>query len=958
VRLLLRRGQTTEARHVHERLIHALGETGIAPSPGSLKLERELQGDRPEHLPSGTVTFLLTDVEGSIRHWEHDAETMRAALARHDGLLEAEIAGCSGTVVKKREEGDGLFAVFGRASDGVVAACRIQRALLAEPWDTATPIRVRTALHTGDARPQDGDYLGPVVTRCARLRAAAHGGQILLSQATYDLVHDSLPAGIELRELGEYRLRELSQPARVFQAAAEGLPADFPPLRTWDASLVPPPGGSALPVVPSALIGRDRELAIGRELLRRDDVRLLTLTGPPGTGKTRLSLQLATDVGDHFADGVHFVALAPLSGFALVPLAIGQALGLQESGTRSLDDVLKDHLRPKQLLLVLDNFEHVQAAAPFVAELLETAPRLKVLVTSRAPLHLRAEREFPVPPLALPNPDALLPASALAQYPALALYAERARAVKLDFELTEANAPTVAEICARLDGLPLAIELAAARSKLLPPHAMLARLGRRLPLLIGGAWDLPARQRTLLGAIGWSHDLLEKADQRLFRRVSVFVGGWTVAAAEMCCNPRAEDLSVAVLDGVASLLDKSLVRQETPSDAEPRFGMLETIREYGLYQLEASGEGPEMRDRHLDYYLALAEDADAGLLGPEQVSWCDRLEAEHANIRSAFAWVLTALDEGVPATSGLTRAATRLEAGIRLADALEQFWMLRGHSRETWHQVMRLIAHTPVHTAARARILVVGGYMAHCLLDHEVAVRFADEGLAICRMLGDARQLAVALTRRGVMAIWQGDHADAAAWLGEARALFREHGGEHRSGIEHPIAAFLAQAMHNQGNHAAAYALYEESLAEARGRGDRHAAAYALRHIARLHLEAGDADRAVAFLRESLSPLRELRDRRCTPASLETLAYAVGRRDQWADAVRLFAAAEAMRDATGMPLMRTDRARQVSELALLESRLGRDVLAGAWASGRVMSLNQAIDYALEASLARGPRPDG
>ena len=952
VRLLLRRGQPTDARRVYERLIQALRDLNIEPSPGSLKLEREIDTERPEHLPTGTVTFLLTDIEGSMRSWEQDSETMRTALVRHDQLLAAGIRDHNGTIIKKRGEGDSLFAVFGRASDAVVAACNIQQRLLAESWVTATPIRVRMALYTGEAHPQDGDYLGTVVNRCARLRAAAHGGQVLLAQATHDLVRRTLPASIKLTDLGEHQLRDFIQPERVFQATEADMPTDFPPLRisdTWPAVPRRPP---AFPIEPSALIGREREIAAGRDLLLRDDVRLLTLTGPPGTGKTRLGLQLATDLRDQFADGAYFVALAPISSPELVTWAVGRELGLQESGNRPLIDILKDYLSAKELLLVLDNFEHVLPAASLVAELLERSPGLTVLVTSRAPLHLRAEHEFPVPPLALPDPRSLPSVDALAQVAAVALYVERAVAVKPDFVLTEANARAVAEICTRLDGLPLAIELAAARSKVLPPKAMLARLGRRLPLLVGGAHDLPARHQTLRSAITWSHDLLDKTDQRLFRRLSVFVGGWTVQAAEACCNARA-DLSMEVLDGVASLLDKSLVRQEIPADAEPRFAMLETIREYALDQLDASGEGPEIRDRHLDYYLALAEEADVGLLGPQQVAWCDRLEAEHDNIRAAFGWVLTTLEGAVASTLGLTHAATRLEAGIRLADSLELFWMLRGHSRENWQRVMRLISLTPPHTAARARILVVGGYMAHCLLEHETAVRLADEGLTIWREIGDARQIAVALTRRGVMAIWQGDHVGAAAYLTEARSLFHELGGEQQSGIEHPIAVFLAQAVQGQGDHTGAYALYEESLAEARARGDRHAAAYALRHLARLHLGAGDAERAVACLRESLSPLRDLRDRRCTPACLEALAYGVGRRDQWAAATRLFAAAEAMRDATGMPLMRTDRARQESERALLEGHLGRDAFATAWAEGRMMSLEQAIGYALEASLARG-----
>jgi predicted ATPase/class 3 adenylate cyclase len=952
VRLLLRRGQPLDARRVYERLLQDLRELSIQPSPGTLKLERELDTDRPEHLPTGTVTFLLTDIEGSMRNWEQDSETMRVALVRHDQLIAVGIRDHNGTVIKKRGEGDSLFAVFARPSDAVVAACGIQRALLAESWATATPIRVRMALYTGEAHPQDGDYLGTVVNRCARLRAAAHGGQILLAQATYNLVHGALPADITLTDLGEHQLRDFLRPERVFQATGAGMPASFPPLRISDTWPAVPRRAPTFPIEPSPLIGREREMAAGRDLLLRDDVRLLTLTGPPGTGKTRLSLQLAGDLRDQFADGAYFVALAPISSPELVTWAIGRELGLQESGNHPLLDVLRDYLAGRELLLVLDNFEHVLPAAGLVAELLERSPGLTVLVTSRAPLHLRAEHEFPVPPLALPDPGVLPSVETLAHVAAVALYVERAVAVKPDFALTEANAGAVAEICRRLDGLPLAIELAAARSKILPPQAMLARLGRRLPLLVGGPHDLPARHQTLRSAITWSHDLLDKTEQRLFRRLSVFVGGWTVQAAEACCNARA-DLSIEILDGIASLLDKSLVRQEAPGDAEPRFVMLETIREYALDQLDASGEGPEIRDRHLDYYLGLAEEADAGLLGPQQVAWCDRLEAEHDNIRAAFGWVLTTLEGGVASTPGLTRAAARLEAGIRLADSLELFWMLRGHSRENWQLVMRLIAQTPPDTAARARILVVGGYMAHCLLEHYTAVRLADEGLAIWRGLGDARATAVALTRRGVIAIWQGDHAGAAAYLTEARALFRQLGGEQQSGIEHPIAVFLAQAMQEQGDHTGAYSLYEESLREARGRGDRHAAAYALRHLARLHLEAGDPERAAACLRESLSPLRDLRDRRCTPACLETLAYVVGRRKQWVAATRLFAAAEAMRDATGMPLMRTDRTRQESERAVLEGRLGHDAFAAAWAEGRTMNLEQAIGYALDASLADG-----
>jgi predicted ATPase/class 3 adenylate cyclase len=951
VRLLLRRGQPAAARTVYDRLIESLDDLGIDPAPGVLKLERELIAERPEHLPTGTVTFLLTDIDGSQRFWEQDPEAMRDAMVRHDDLLAAGIGEHNGIIVRMHGEDDSCFAVFSRPSDAVAAACTLQRALTAERWPTPTAIRVRMALNTGEVEVYDGDYVGLAVHRCARLRSAAHGGQILLAQATYDLIHDALPSGIELIDLGEHQLRDFIHPERILQIAGNGLLRDFPTLWGTGTGRTVRPNAPILPVTPSPLIGREHELEAVGDLLLRDDVRLVTLTGPPGTGKTRLGLQLASDLRDQFADGVFFVALASISSPELVEPMIGHALRLQEGGSRPLIDILKDHLRERQLLLVLDNFEHILPAAVLVAELLEASPRLKMLVTSRAVLHVRAEHEFPVPPLALPDQHALPPLADLAQCAAVALFTERAAAARPAFALTEENAASIAEICNRLDGLPLAIELAAARTRLLPPQAMLARLGRRLPLLIGGARDLPARQQTLRGAIAWSHDLLDETEQRLFRRLSTLVGGWTVPTAEVMCDAHA-DLSVSVLDCVASLVDKSLVRQEGLSDGDPRFGMLETIREYGLDQLETSGEGPEMRDRHLDHYLTLAEEADAGLVGPQQVTWCDRLEAEHDNIRAALEWVLAALDSNTGGTSGLVRAGTRLEAGIRLADALELFWMLRGHVRENWPRLADLVAHVPERSASRATILVVAGSAAHCLLDLDAAIRMADEAVDIWRELDDARGLASALTRRGVFAISRGDHVRAEAWLAEARSLFHESGGERRSGIEHPVAAFLAQAVQNQGDHERAYALYAEAHLEAQARGDRHAAAYALRHLGRLHLGRGQGEHAVSCLREGLPALLALKDRRCTPPSLEALAYGIRLRGQPSDATRLFAAAEAIRETTGMPLMPTDRAHQECERALLELQLGRGPFMAALAEGRAMSLEQAIGHALDVAADR------
>ncbi|HEX2187131.1 MAG TPA: AAA family ATPase, partial [Chloroflexota bacterium] len=549
-------------------LLTAWSDGGNLPTRAGARCRNQRAADprmlRMAELPSGTVTFLLTDIEGSTALWERDPEAMRVALARHDALMTAGIEAHSGVVVKSRGEGDSVFGVFARASDAVAAAIDLQRVLQAEAWPTEAPLRVRMALHTGEAELRAGDYYGVAVNRCARLRAAEHGGQILLSGATRDLLERELPAGVGLRDLGEHRLTALRRPERVFQVVIPGLPADFPPLRSLDTLT------NNLPRQLTSFIGREAEIELARSRLLREDVHLLTLTGPGGTGKTRMALHLARLVADYFPDGVVFVALAPVQDPRLVASAIAQELGLQEAGNRPLQESLKDWLRDKRLLLVLDNFEHILAAAPLVADLLATCPRLKVLVTSRAVLHLTGEHQFSVPPLRLPDRAPLPPLERLSRYEAVHLFIDRAQSVKADFAVTSENAPAVAEICHRLDGLPLAIELAAAWIRLLSPQAMLARLERRLPLLTGGARDLPARQQTLRGAIAWSYDLLDEPEQRLFRRLAIFVGGCTLEAAEAVAgSPDSGELELGVLDGLGLLAEHSLLRQGAGPEGEP-----------------------------------------------------------------------------------------------------------------------------------------------------------------------------------------------------------------------------------------------------------------------------------------------------------------------------------------------------------------------------------------------------
>src|SRR5215207_8246865 len=477
-------------------------------------------------LPSGTVTFLFTDIEGSTRLWERDPDAMRAAVARHDDLLGSAVQDHHGFLYKHVD--DAVQAAFLRPTDALSAALTAQRALAEECWAETGPLRVRMALHAGEASPDPlGDYHQVAcLNRLARLLAAGHGGQILLTEVVRHQVGGVLPTGVSLIDLGKHRLRDLLEPEQVSQAVIAGLPDHFPPLKSLERH------PTNLPIQPNPLVGREAELVTLSDLLMHEDVRLVTLTGVGGTGKTRLALQVAADLLDRFDDGAFFVDLAPLADPAFVLPTIAATLGIREAGDRSLRDSLVAYLTGKHLLLLLDNFEHLLAASSVVADLLAACAELKVLATSRAPLHVRAEREFPVPAMALPDPAGPPALHRLAEVAAVTLFVQRAQAAKPDFALTAENAAAVADLCVRLDGLPLAIELAAARVKLLPLPALLTRLERRLPVLTGGPRDLPARQRTLRDTIAWSHDLLSPQEQTLFRQLSVFAGGATLEAVE------------------------------------------------------------------------------------------------------------------------------------------------------------------------------------------------------------------------------------------------------------------------------------------------------------------------------------------------------------------------------------------------------------------------------------------
>src|SRR5690348_9590868 len=649
-------------------------------------------------LPSGTVTLLFTDIEGSPRLLRRVGDAYADLLAEHRRLLAEAFEQHRGSIVDS--EGDAFFVAFASARDAVAGAEAAQRALAEHPWPGDEELRVRMGLHTGEPRVVDGRYVGLDVHHAARVMAAGHGGQVLLSESTRALLDD----GTRLSDLGEHRLKDLSQPQRLYQLDLDGLPVEFPPLKTLDNR------PTNLPVQPNELIGRERELEEAAALLT-NGLRALTLTGPGGTGKTRLALQLAADVVEHFPDGVFFVSLAPVRDWELVSPTIARTLGLREQPGETYAETLTGYLRDKRMLLLLDNFEQVLVAAPAIAGLSATAPELRVLATSRTPLHLSGERTYSVPPLGLPE--------------SVTLFADRAHAATAEFEIADDNEQAVAEICRRLEGLPLAIELAAPRVRTLPPQALLNRLDQRLQLLTGGAQDLDERQRTLRATIEWSYDLLLGEEKTLFARLACFVGGCRIDAADALCDPDGS-LGLDVLDGLGSLVEKSLLRQRPDPDGEPRFWMLETIREFGLELLEGSGELPEARRRHAEWYLGLAERADVDSRTGDQAAIFDLLEAEHANVREAIEWA---------------RGAGERELLLGLATALWEFWATRGHiaeGRGVLEEALREAEQRPARSLLGLCILRSMSGRSEGLLED------AQAALEACEALGDDYSLAQA----------------------------------------------------------------------------------------------------------------------------------------------------------------------------------------------------------------------
>jgi predicted ATPase/class 3 adenylate cyclase len=819
-------------------------------------------------LPEGTVTFLFTDIEGSTELLKQLRDQYKVLLGEHRDILRAAFEKWGGREVDT--QGDAFFVAFPRATDAVNAAADIQRALAVHGWPEGVEVQVRMGLHTGEPWIAEEGYVGMDVHRAARIAHVGHGGQVLLSESTTALVRDDLPYGISLKDLGSHRLKDLRRSRHIHQLAISGLISDFPPLKSLDAH------PHNLPIQPTPLIGREEELRKAQDLLLGPEVRLLTLTGPGGIGKTRLGLQLAAGLSEHFPDGVFFVPLTPITRTELVIPTIAQTAGVRELGDEPILETLIRSIESQRILFLLDNFEHLMPAVSNVGQLLERCLHIKILVTSREVLHLRWEYEFLVNPLALPETLIESPLEQLSRSPAANLFVQRARAVERDFTLTGENALAVGGICERLEGLPLAIELAAARVKFLPPQAMLRRLtdtdgGSSLGLLRGGARDLPERHRTLYATIDWSYQLLSPKEQNLFQNLSVFSGGFSLQAVEkVCCFPDGEvtanldkSSEFDVMEGTASLLDKSLIRQES-FVADPRYAMLEMIREYAMMKMKESGQEREIRRRHAHYFLTLAEEAKDQLQGPDQSVWLERLEKDVNNLRSALRWFLERTQDEDEFRGEAEKA------GLRMASALVLFWDTHGYLTEGQRWLSEMLGISDVACKERVDALIGLACFAMRLSGISDVLQYYEEGLTLARSLGYTTGMAQALD--GLAYIHQLGGADDAMVQdlhSESLQLWRQLGDQRG------IASALGPLAHRA---AARYefdkatTLFSESLFLFQEVGDQREVAGALWNLGQIELRRGRYEKSTDLLNQSLELYRDLKDTHGIATQLRCLA--------------------------------------------------------------------------------------
>ena len=904
--------------------------------------------DRP--VTSGTFTFLFSDIEGSSRlEQEVGTDAYAVLLAQHRAILRAAFDGHGGA--EQGTEGDSFFVVFPSAVESVRAAIEAQRDLAAAVWPDGRAVKVRMGVHTGEVSRSVDGYVGIDINRAARIAAAGHGGQVLVSTATRGLVGETLPTGVTWRELGTYRLRDFPEPERLSQLVIDGLQADFPALRTADAR------PNNLPSTVTSFVGRERELTEARLLL--GTARLLTVTGLGGIGKTRFAIELAHRAGVDFPDGTFFVPFEPVDDPILVPGTIARTVGIVEGGARQPLDLLKELMAGQRVLLVLDNFERLTAAAPIIGDLLRAAPGLRFVVTSRAVLHLSGEQEFPLEGLTVPpdlarlNPSELVgrtgsvarttAGEGLLTYSAVRLFVERAMAARPSFGLDASNASTVARICARLDGVPLAIELAAARIRLLPPDAILTRLERQFELLASSARDVPERQRTLRGAIAWSYDLLAEPHQHLLDRLSCFIGGCDLETAERVCGP-ADELGVDVFDGIAELADQSLVRRSEAGD-DIRFTIPETIRQFAFERLQARGETDEIRRRHAEAFLDLASTAAAELSGADQRRWVERLEREHENMRAALAWATEA-----PAP----------QIALGLAFSLWRFWQKRGHLIEARRRLDEIAAKpwAQEEPVPYARFLEALGGIAYWQGDFQGAVRPYRAALDIWRKLGDRAEIANALYNlaftynidaNGQSETYVYDLSQGRELLAESLAIFREIGDVR--GIGNVLWAMGSADMF-AGRFDEALPVFAEAREAFRSVGDKTMEAWALHMAGVVDIQLADyaaADDAFRHAYRHFADSGDITGQSLIVEDFATLALAAGDPER---GIRLWAAARRIQETIGTGLVQAqiDSGGMGAWRDPLPTDATPERRAALEAEGRGWTLEDALGYALDGVL--------
>jgi predicted ATPase/class 3 adenylate cyclase len=864
--------------------------------------------------PSAVTTFLFTDIEGSTRLWDEDQERMQGALARHDAIARAAVEINRGVVVKM--SGDGIHAVFEDPLDAVEATLHLQQALLDPEATNGIALLVRCGLHVGVNERRDNDFFGTAVNRAARIMCAAHGGQVLVSQAVAALVGDRLPAGIALRDLGDLHLRGLTRPERIYQVVHPRLRQGFPALRMLE------PTPNNLPQQLTSFIGREREVVDLKKLLA--STRLLTLLGAAGIGKTRLSLQVAAEAMSDYPDGVWFVELAPLADASRVPLAVASILGVKEEAGRPVLEALVKYAKDRRLLLILDNCEHVvHACAELAKQMLSAGPYLRILTSSREHLNVAGETTYSLSPLLVPDQHLEISVESLMRCDAVRLFVDRAYAVQPGFQVTGTNARSVADICQRLDGIPLAIELAAARVRSLSVAEIARRLGDRFRLLTGGDRTALPRQQTLRALIDWSYELLTEHERAVLRRLSIFAGSWTVEAAETV-GAGGEIQTLDVLDLLTHLVEKSLVTLDPEGG---RYRLLETVRQYAEERLHESGEGDETRTRHLIFYLALAEKARPEFVGPHQGMWLARLDLERENLLAAHAWC--------------DRTETGAEQGLRLVSSVKQYWLNRGllglGHRVTVEALAR--AGAQERSLTRCRALFDAGQLGCYMGRYAEAQGYLEQSLRIAREIGDKRRVAVALQPLGWASLGQGDHGTARGHLEEAVLLARELGDKR----EHAAALNLLAALHRvEGALDTAERLYDEVLGLAKELGDRESIAIGLLNLAMVSIGRESEDRARQTLLEVITIADEIGSKPVGQSVLEVSAGLASSRTEWERAARFYGAVEARIVETGLQRDPADEAFLGPLIAKARENLGVEMFAAAAAAGRALAYEPAI----------------